>query len=140
MKRDVKENVLPAPLGDAQVFTSSPIPFLSSFLEGLLVLSLWLAAISSGEANLSCLSQFTGFMKSVCTTPFSSEATQAERWLMPTMILCEVWRPQLFSVIRGGIGLTRRLGAGLQHTEGLNERMDTGEPEHRTNQLATTEA
>jgi len=41
------------------------------------------------------------------------------------MILCEARGLQLFSVIRGGIGLTRRLGAGLQHTERLNERMDT---------------
>ena len=41
------------------------------------------------------------------------------------MILSEARGLQLFSVIRGGIGLTRRLGAGLQHTECLNERMDT---------------
>src|ERR1700723_3169554 len=32
------------------------------------------------------------------------------------MILSEARGLQLFSVIRGGIGLTRRLGAGLQHT------------------------
>src|SRR5712691_8007587 len=41
------------------------------------------------------------------------------------MILCEARGLQLFSVIRGGIGLSRRLGAGLPHTECLNERMDT---------------
>src|SRR6266853_5774966 len=41
------------------------------------------------------------------------------------MILCEARGLQLFWVIRGGIGLTRRLGAGLQHTECLNECMDT---------------
>src|SRR5260370_40322580 len=41
------------------------------------------------------------------------------------MILCEARGLQLFSVIRGGIGLSRRLGAGLQHTECLNERLDT---------------
>src|SRR6202171_925392 len=41
------------------------------------------------------------------------------------MILCEARGLQLFWVIRGGIGLTRRLGAGLQHTEWLNECMDT---------------
>src|SRR5216683_972959 len=41
------------------------------------------------------------------------------------MILCEARGLQLFSVIRGGIGLTRRLGAGLQHTECLNECLDT---------------
>src|SRR6266566_7938956 len=33
------------------------------------------------------------------------------------MILCETRGLQLFWVIRGGIGLTRRLGAKLQHTE-----------------------
>src|ERR1035438_4344232 len=32
------------------------------------------------------------------------------------MILSEARGLQLFSVVRGGIGLTRRLGAGLQHT------------------------
>ena len=32
---------------------------------------------------------------------------------------------ELHILIRGGIGLTRRLGAGLPHTECLNERMDT---------------
>src|SRR6266852_4477133 len=41
------------------------------------------------------------------------------------MILCEARGLQLSSVIRGGIGLTRRLGAGLPHTECLNECMDT---------------
>src|ERR1017187_2620556 len=41
------------------------------------------------------------------------------------MILCEARGLQLFSVIRGGIGSTRRLGAGLQHTECLNGCMDT---------------
>src|SRR6266699_6832345 len=35
------------------------------------------------------------------------------------MILCETRGLQLFWVIRGGIGLTRRLGAKLQHTERL---------------------
>jgi hypothetical protein len=41
------------------------------------------------------------------------------------MILCEARGLWLFSVIRGGIGLSRRLGAGLQHTECVNERLDT---------------
>ena len=38
---------------------------------------------------------------------------------MPTIILCEARGLWLFWVIRGGIGLTRRLGADLQHTERL---------------------
>ena len=45
--------------------TSSPTSFLTSFLEGVLVWSLWLAARSRGKANPSCWSQLDGFMKSV---------------------------------------------------------------------------
>src|SRR5438876_141190 len=54
---------------------------LTSFLEGWLVWSLWLAALSRGDANPSCLSQLNGFMKQWRSTPFGSEATQAKRWL-----------------------------------------------------------
>src|SRR5437899_12677206 len=43
----------------------APTSFLTSFLEGLLVWSLWLAALSRGDANPTCLSQLDGFMKSV---------------------------------------------------------------------------
>ena len=85
-----------------------------------MVWALWLAAHSSGDTNPSCLSQLNGFMKQWCSTPFGYEATQAKRWLkVPTKILCETRGLQLFWVIRGGIGLTRRLGAELQHTERL---------------------
>src|SRR5438552_2650389 len=56
-------------------------PVLTSFLEGWLVWSLWLAALSRGDANPSCLSQLNGFMKQWRSTPFGSEATQAKRWL-----------------------------------------------------------
>ena len=60
------------------------------------------------------------FHEAVVPTPFGSEATQAKGWLkVPTMILCETRGLQLFWVIRGGIGLTRRRGAKLQHTERL---------------------
>jgi hypothetical protein len=42
------------------------------------------------------------------------EATQADCWLsVPTIILCETRGLWLFWVVRGGIGLTRRLGASL---------------------------
>src|ERR1039458_9666169 len=111
-------------------------------LEGLLVWLLWLAEHSSGEASPSCLSQLDGFMKQRCSTPFGYEATQAKRWLkVPTKILCETRGLQLFWVIRGGIGLTRRLGAKLQHTERLmSDSILSLEPEHRTNRWATTEA
>ena len=107
-----------------------------------MVWPLWLAAHSCGNANPSCLSQLNGFMKQWCSTPFGSEATQAKRWLkVPTTILCETRGLQLFWVIRGGIGLTRRLGAERQHTERLmSVQILSLEPEHRTNRLATTEA
>jgi hypothetical protein len=60
---------------------------------------------------------------------------------VPTMILCETRGLQLFWVIRGGIGLTRRRGAKLQHTGRLmSEWILSLEPEHRKNRLATTEA
>jgi hypothetical protein len=98
---------------------------------------LWPAAGSSGEANPSCLSQLDGFMKWWCSTPFDSEATQAKRWLkVPTTILCETRGLQLFWVIRGGIGLTRRLGAKRQHTERLmSVSILSLEPEHRKNRI-----
>jgi hypothetical protein len=57
------------------------------------------------------------------------------------MILCETRGLQLFWVIRGGIGLTRRRGAKLQHTERLmSVSILSLEPEHRKNRLTTTEA
>jgi hypothetical protein len=50
------------------------------------------------------------------------------------MILCETRGLQLFWVIRGGIGLTRRLGAERQHAERLmSVSILTLEPEHRKN-------
>src|ERR1035437_5095353 len=135
MKEDVKEKSFSPPLGKMRVWwlTSSP----TTLLEGLLVWPLWLAAHSSGEARPSCLSQLDGFMKQRCSTPFGYEATQAKRWLkVPTKILCETRGLQLFWVIRGGIGLTRRLGAKLQHTERLmSDSILSLEPEHRTNRL-----
>ena len=96
----------------------------------------------SGNANSSCLSPVDGFMKQWRSTPFGCEATQAKGWLkVPTMILCETRGLRLFWVIRGGIGLTRRLGAKLQHTERLmSEWILSLEPEHRKNRWATTEA
>src|SRR5882724_3994355 len=42
---------------------SSPTSFLTSWLEGLWVWSLWLAVLSRGDANPSCLSQLDGFMR-----------------------------------------------------------------------------
>ena len=67
MKKDVKEKSFSPPLwrcGSGDLHPAPP-PFLTSFLEGLLVWSLWLAAYSRGDANPSCLSQLDGFMKSV---------------------------------------------------------------------------
>jgi len=63
MKKDAKEKNFSPPLWEMRVWwlTSSP----TSFLEKLLVWSLWLAALPRGDANPSCLSQLDGFMKSV---------------------------------------------------------------------------
>jgi len=67
MKEDVKRKSFSPPLWEMRKWwlTSSPISFLTSFLEGWLVWSLWLAALPRGDANPSCLSQLEGFMKSV---------------------------------------------------------------------------
>jgi len=72
MKEDVKKKSISPPLGEMRVWwlTSSP----TSFVEGLLVWLLWLAACSSGHANPSCLSQLDGFMNWWCPTPFGYEA------------------------------------------------------------------
>src|SRR5215472_11789500 len=70
IKEDVKKKVFSSPLaGDIDVWLASSRV---SLLEGLLIFPLWLAAISSGEANPSCLSQLTGFMKRWRSTPFGS--------------------------------------------------------------------
>src|SRR5215469_14570008 len=55
-----------------------------------------------------------GFMTRWCSTP-SAPGSYASIALakMPTMILCETRGLQLFWVVRGGIGLNRRLGAEL---------------------------
>src|SRR5215471_6244342 len=82
-----------------------------------------------------------GFMERWRSTPVGYEATQAQRWLkcQPSSYLKArgLW---LYWVIRGGIGLTRRLGVAWQHTA-PNERMDTL-PRTRAsqNRWATTEA
>src|ERR1700730_3834290 len=113
-----RKKYFPLPSGETWMWwlASSPV----SFLEGSLVCPLWIAAHFSGDTNPSCLSQLNGFMKQWCSTPLGYEATQAKRWLkVPTTILSETRGLQLSWVIRGGIGLTRRLGAELQHTERL---------------------
>jgi hypothetical protein len=56
---------------------------------------------------------------------FRSYTSRNVGFKCPTTILCETRGLQLSWVIRGGIGLTRRLGARRQHTERLNEFMDT---------------
>ena len=102
---------------------------------------LWFAARSSGKANPSCLSQLDDFMKQwLGAIRFRSYASEGLAQV-PTMILCETRGLQLFWVIRGGIGLTRRRGAKLQHMERLmSVSILSLEPEHRKNRLATTEA
>ena len=53
-------------------------------------------------------------------------------WLpVPTIILCEARGLWLFWVIRGGIGLTRRLGAECSTRRLMSEWILSLEPEHR---------
>jgi len=65
-------------------------PARASLLEGFLILPLWLAARSSGEASSSCLSRFIGFMKTVALDAirFRSYASYLLAQ-MPTTILSE---------------------------------------------------
>ena len=72
IKEDVKKKVFSSPLaGGVGVWLASSRV---SLLEGLLIFPLWLAAHSSGEADPSCLSQLTGFMKRWRSTPFGSRS------------------------------------------------------------------
>src|ERR1700719_1937545 len=75
-----------------------------------------------------------------CSTPSAPEATQAYvSAKVPTMILCETRGLQLFWVVRGGIGLNRRLGAEFQHSERLiTYSILSLEPERRKNRRANT--
>ncbi len=100
-----------------------------------------LVADCSGDAHPSCLSRLDRFMTTVLDAiRFRSYASEGLAQV-PTMILCETRGLQLFWVIRGGIGLTRRRGAKLQHMERLmSVSILSLEPEHRKNRLATTEA
>src|ERR1700693_18453 len=53
-------------------------------------------------------------------------------WLsVPTIILCEARGLWLFWVVRGGIGLTRRLGAECSTRRLMSEWILSLEPEHR---------
>jgi hypothetical protein len=65
-KRMSRKKASPRPSGRCGCGDLHPAPtsFLTSFLEGLLVWSLWLAASSRDDANPSCLSQLGGFIPS----------------------------------------------------------------------------
>jgi hypothetical protein len=66
---------------------------------------------------------------------FSSGKLRKQKgWLkVPTMILCETRGLQLFWVVRGGIGLKRRLGAELQ-THGAPNNLVDALPRTRASQ------
>ena len=69
------------------------------------------------------------------------EAVQAKRWLkVPTIILCEARGLWLFWVIPGGIGLTRRLGAGVSTRRLMSVWILSREPERRRTDEATMQA
>jgi hypothetical protein len=77
MKEDVKEKILPSPLGGE---TDGDLhPALFSFREGFLFCRLSSPRIPA--ASQPQLSQLDGFMKQWRSTPSAPEATQAKRWL-----------------------------------------------------------
>jgi len=77
MKEDVKEKILPSPLGGE---TDGDLhPALFSFREGFLFCRLGSPRIPA--ASQPQLSQLDGFMKQWRSTPSAPEATQAKRWL-----------------------------------------------------------
>ena len=91
------------------------------------------------DRDRSCWSPLSGFMQRFRHHSLRSCASQPLA-SVPTIILCEARGLWLFWVIRGGIGLTRRLGADSS-TRMPNERLDTL-PRTRAsqNRWATTEA
>lgn len=60
MKEDVKNKLSPSPPGEDEDWRLASSP--ASFVEGFLVLPLWIAGLFSGDANPSCLSQANSFM------------------------------------------------------------------------------
>src|SRR5215468_4391335 len=89
-------------------------------------------------ASLILLFHLSCVPVSVATTPLESWDWQACAVVtMSTMVLSETRGQWLFWVIRGGIGLTRRLGAKGTCLQAI--RMLTLEPERLKNRLATTE-
>jgi hypothetical protein len=118
MKEDVKENIRSSPLGgDVGVVT---------YIQPRLILRrvIGLAALARRRFQRRCQPQLlvptrrfheAVVLDAIRLRSYASEALAK----VPTMILCETRGLQLFWVIRGGIGLTRRRGAKLQHTERL---------------------
>ena len=115
-----------------------PGPFF--FVERILVLTPGApqstTGIRIGVAGLPCMVSCRGSDTIRCESCASQPLAS-----VPTIILCEARGLWLFWVIRGGIGLTRRLGAELPHTECLTSAWILSlEPEHRQNRWVTTEA
>ena len=100
----------------------------------------WSAAEHDRDTGLSGWSSLSDFIQRSRHHWLRSRASQALAEV-PTIILCEARGLWLFGVIRGGIGLTRRLGAAEQHTGRLmSEWILSLEPEHRQNRWVNTKA
>src|SRR2546429_2664207 len=70
----------------------------------------WSATEYDRDTDRSCWSPLSGFMQRSRHHSLRSCASQPLA-SVPTIILCEARGLWLFWVVRGGIGLTRRLGA-----------------------------
>ncbi len=124
----------PAPREDAGVVTYIQ-PHL--ILKGVLVLAAFARRAFQRRCQPQLLIPTRRFHEAVALDAIRFRSYASEGLAkVPTTILCETRGLQLFWVIRGGIGLTRRLGAKLQHTKRLmSVSILSLEPEHRTNRL-----
>src|SRR5580765_2919845 len=112
MREDVKQKHFSTPLREPSIGACIQAP---SSWRGC---SFWSATEYDRDTDRSCWSPLSGFMqrsrhhslRSCASRPLAS---------VPTIILCEARGLWLFWVIRGGIGLTRRLGADGSNPERL---------------------
>jgi hypothetical protein len=135
-----ERKLLPAPRGDAGVVTCIQPHLILRGVIGLVALA---RRTFQRQSQPQLLVPTRRFHEAVALDAIRSRSYASEELAknVPTMILCETRGLPLFWVIRGGIGLTRRLSAERQHTERLmSEWILSLEPEHRANRWATTEA
>ena len=132
-----RKNSSPCPPGIRKHCGLHPAP--SPFLEGF-----WFCHFGSPRISAAMPTPGDGFQIMVSSrrgrlTPIRCEATQAHGLaLVPTIILCEARGLWLFWVIRGGIGLTRRLGAQCSTRRLMSVWILSLEPERRRTDWPST--